>query len=185
VEEWRTILYPLGFLASLAFGARFIVQWLQSEQQQKSVVPRSFWYLSLLGNSLLTLHSFIQIQYHVCLIQACNIVIAWRNLNLMQDRTKQVPLHVVIGLLGGVFAFISLAFLAQDFLFLREGHWFRIPHAPWQIPHLHEVSWIWHSLGALAYLLFSSRFWIQWWLAERAHKSQLPASFWWLSLIGA
>ncbi|WP_068470014.1 lipid-A-disaccharide synthase N-terminal domain-containing protein [Candidatus Protochlamydia phocaeensis] len=185
MEEWRTILYPLGFLSSFAFGARFIVQWLQSERQQRSLVPRSFWYLSLLGNVLLALHSFIQVQYHICVVQACNIVIAWRNLNLMQAKSKQVSFSFVLGLLIAAIALISAAFIVQDFYLLREGHWFRIPTAPWQDQPLTAVSWMWHALGTLAYLLFSSRFWVQWWLAEQAHKSELFVSFWWLSLTGA
>lgn len=185
VDEWRTILYPLGFLSSIAFGARFILQWLQSEKQQKSVVSPSFWYLSLIGNGLLAIHSFVQIQYHICLVQVCNGIISWRNLNLMQSQNQQVTFTTVMKLLGTAFILTSLAFLAQDYLLMREGHWFRTPTAPWQTQALPESSLFWHGLGTLSYLLFSSRFWIQWWLAEKAHSSQLPLSFWWLSLIGA
>jgi lipid-A-disaccharide synthase len=185
VDEWRTFLYPFGFLATLAFGARFIIQWLQSEKAQKSLVPRSFWQLSLLGNLLLMVHSFIQMQYHVYLVQVCNAVISWRNLNLMQTKRPPVPLKTMLLLLIGSILLTSLAFAFQDWLFMGEGDWFRIPTTPWQASSIGSVSLFWHILGTIAYLLFSSRFWIQWWLAERAHVSQLSVSFWWLSLLGA
>lgn len=185
MEEWRILLYPLGLLSGLAFGMRFIVQWLQSERLHKSTVPASFWILSLAGNCLLALHAFIQIQFPICAVQACNGVIAWRNLNLMQPRPRQFSFTTVLFLLGGAIGLTFLIFFLQDYLFMREGNWFRIPISPWQTSPVHESSLYWHALGALSYILFSSRFWIQWWLAERAHASQLPLSFWWISLIGA
>lgn len=183
-EEWRTFLYPFGFLANAVFLGRFLVQWLQSEKAQKSVVPPIFWKLSLIGNLLLTLHSLIQVQYHICLVQACNAVISWRNLNLMQSSRPPVSLKVVCLLLGGVAALVSAAFALQDWLFMHEGDWFRVPNTPWQSPTI-STSLFWHLLGALAYGLFCSRFWIQWWMAEQSQTSQLLPSFWWLSLIGA
>lgn len=37
----------------ILFGARFIVQWMASERRGMSYFPRSFWWFSLAGNSLL------------------------------------------------------------------------------------------------------------------------------------
>lgn len=186
MDEWRTLLYPLGFLSTLVFAARFMIQWWKSEKAHRSLVTRSFWQLSLLGNGLLLIHSLIQLQYHVCIVQGCNAVIAWRNLNLMQTQRPPTSFHAVVGLLIGVSLTISFAFVLQDWFELHtHPHWFRIPTAPWQSFSSHAVSLFWHLLGSAAYLLFSSRFWIQWWLAEKAHESQLPLIFWWLSLVGA
>jgi lipid-A-disaccharide synthase len=185
VDDWRTFLYPLGFLSALAFGARFIIQWLQSEKAQKSIVHRSFWHLSLLGNLLLMIHSFIQVQYHVYIVQVCNAIISWRNLNLMQTKHSPASFQTVVWLLVGSIISASFAFAGQDLLFLPVEDWFRVPTAPWQKFSASSVSYFWHGLGTVAYLLFSSRFWIQWWQTERALASQLPLSFWWLSLIGA
>lgn len=185
MEDWRTFLYPLGFLSSIAFGARFIVQWLQSEKQHRSVVTPFFWYLSLTGNTLLAIHSFIQIQYHICLVQVCNGVISWRNLNLMHPYRRQFTFQSVIKYLGIAFVLTTLAFFAQDYFLTQDGSWFRVPKAPWQSHSQVEYSLWWHGLGTISYLLFSSRFWVQWWLAEKSHSSELPTSFWWLSLSGA
>jgi lipid-A-disaccharide synthase-like uncharacterized protein len=89
MEDLRAVLYPLGLLSSIAFGARFILQWIQSEKKQASVVSRTFWQFSLLGNIFLALHAFIQFQYHVSLIQSLNAVISIRNLSLMKAAEKK------------------------------------------------------------------------------------------------
>ena len=42
----------LGLAGQLMFSARFLVQWIASEKRKKSVVPISFWFLSLFGSFL-------------------------------------------------------------------------------------------------------------------------------------
>src|SRR4029079_16590954 len=87
-ESLREFLYPLGFLSGLAFGGRLLLQWILSEIHKESIVPRSFWILTILGNLLAFTHSLIQVQYHVCLIATCNGILGWRNLNLMNHPSK-------------------------------------------------------------------------------------------------
>jgi len=43
----------LGLLGQVLFTGRMVVQWLVSEKKQQSVVPTSFWWLSLIGASML------------------------------------------------------------------------------------------------------------------------------------
>jgi lipid-A-disaccharide synthase-like uncharacterized protein len=43
----------LGFIAQGLFASRFVVQWISSERAGQSVVPITFWYLSLGGALLL------------------------------------------------------------------------------------------------------------------------------------
>ena len=47
----------LGFFGQLFFFARFLVQWLHSEKNKRSLVPVSFWYLSILGAVFLLIYS--------------------------------------------------------------------------------------------------------------------------------
>ena len=47
----------------------------------------------------------------------------------------------------------------------------------------YELAWIGVGLGGQA--LFMLRFVIQWIVSERAHRSIIPVSFWWLSIAGA
>lgn len=179
-EQWRILLYPLGFLSALAFGSRFLVQWAQSEWQGRSVVTPLFWQISLLGNLLLVAHSVLQLQIHICLIQGWNAVIAWRNLNLLQNKRPPASFATVVGIMAGSTFLILLIFALHGNI-----SWFRIPIAPWQSSPVEQVSFLWHLVGFFGTALFSLRFWVQWWEAERAHKSQLTTTFWWLSIIGA
>ncbi len=47
----------LGFFAQFLFSMRFLVQWIASERQKKSVVPIYFWYLSIGGSILLLIYA--------------------------------------------------------------------------------------------------------------------------------
>jgi lipid-A-disaccharide synthase-like uncharacterized protein len=45
-----------GFVAQTLFTARLLVQWLASEKAKSSVVPTSFWWLSMIGGTLLGIY---------------------------------------------------------------------------------------------------------------------------------
>lgn len=185
IDQWREWLYPLGFLSAVAFSSRMLLQWLTSEIKGRSVVMPAFWKLSLCGNILLALHSLIQVQFHVCLIQVCNAIISWRNLNLMQLPGQQITTRRTVELLiTGILSVLAIFWL-NGYLFLENTEaWFRIPSTPWQTNSGLQIGFGWHILGFLGLALFSSRFWIQWWCAEQRKASYLSGSFWWISLIG-
>ncbi len=46
-----------GFLAQFVFFLRFFVQWLFSEKEKKSVIPMSFWYLSIIGSIMILIYA--------------------------------------------------------------------------------------------------------------------------------
>ena len=50
LTPWKLV----GYLGVVLFGARWPVQMLATRAQGKPVVPRLFWYMSLLGSALLT-----------------------------------------------------------------------------------------------------------------------------------
>lgn len=47
----------IGFTGQAFFFSRFLVQWLASEKAKKSVIPMSFWYLSLAGGAILLVYA--------------------------------------------------------------------------------------------------------------------------------
>ena len=51
--ERETIWLIIGFTGQAFFFSRFFVQWVASERQKKSVIPKAFWYLSIGGGVLL------------------------------------------------------------------------------------------------------------------------------------
>ncbi|MGM0439519.1 MAG: lipid-A-disaccharide synthase N-terminal domain-containing protein [Chlamydiota bacterium] len=183
--ELRNLLYPLGYLASLFFSLRFFIQWILSERAGRSYVTALFWQISLVGNILLMLQGTIQLQAHLAFIQAINVVISWRNLNLMKTHGKPAKFSKVLISLVLILVMVGTAFVLQG-IFSDEGlRWFVIPKTSYQYYRPKDVAIIWHVLGTLSMMLFASRFWIQWWQAEKTKVSTLGKSFWYLSLLGA
>lgn len=173
-------LYPLGFVSTLLFGLRFLIQWLYSERQGKSTVTRPFWWISLLGNLSLLIHACLQFQYPIALMQGINGVIAWRNLDLM-DASQRLSRQSVLKLFVLATLLITAYFAIGTWLFGTS--WFRVPaHALQNDPLKAPV--LWQALGFLGVVLFNSRFVVQWWDSEKVQKSVLLSDFWWLSLIG-
>ena len=54
MTPWKLI----GLTGALMFGGRWLVQFLASRRHGKPVIPRAFWYMSIVG-SLMTLSYFI------------------------------------------------------------------------------------------------------------------------------
>ena len=54
VTPWKLI----GYTGALMFGGRWLVQFIASRRAGKPVIPRLFWYMSIVG-SLMTLSYFI------------------------------------------------------------------------------------------------------------------------------
>lgn len=50
----ENIWFGIGFFGQGFFMMRFVVQWLQSEKQKRSVIPVAFWFFSI-GGGLITL----------------------------------------------------------------------------------------------------------------------------------
>lgn len=72
----------LGFAGQLVFGMRFVVQWIASERQKRSVVPGAFWYLSLVGAALLLVYALWRRDPVFILGQSLGFLIYFRNLAL-------------------------------------------------------------------------------------------------------
>ena len=54
VTLWKLI----GLTGALMFGGRWLIQFIASRRHGKPVIPRAFWYMSIVG-SLMTLSYFI------------------------------------------------------------------------------------------------------------------------------
>jgi len=73
----------IGFAGQALFSMRFIVQWLRSEREKKSVVPLAFWYFSLAGGTALTLYSIHRADPVFIVGQGLGLFIYLRNLWLI------------------------------------------------------------------------------------------------------
>ena len=82
---WLTI----GFLGQALFTARFLVQWLVSEQKQDSVVPVAFWWLSLLGGVTLLAYALFRRDPVIITGQGMGLVVYMRNLMLLNKARRR------------------------------------------------------------------------------------------------
>ena len=77
---WEKIWLAIGTGGQLLFMMRFVVQWIVSERHKRSIIPVSFWYLSLAG-SLVLLSYAIHKRDPVFILGFClNSLIHVRNL---------------------------------------------------------------------------------------------------------
>jgi lipid-A-disaccharide synthase-like uncharacterized protein len=76
----KTVWIIIGFIGQAFFFGRFFVQWIASERQKQSVIPRSFWYLSLGGGAVLLAYAIHRRDPVFILGQATGFFIYTRNL---------------------------------------------------------------------------------------------------------
>lgn len=70
----------IGLAGQLLFCIRFLVQWIVSEKQKKSVIPISFWYFSLGGAAILLAYALFRRDPVFILGQSVGFLIYTRNL---------------------------------------------------------------------------------------------------------
>ncbi|MGV8075425.1 MAG: lipid-A-disaccharide synthase N-terminal domain-containing protein [Syntrophobacteraceae bacterium] len=85
----------LGFVAQGLFTARFLVQWICSERAGRSVVPLTFWFLSVGGGALLLAYSIWREDPVFIVGQAAGLVVYFRNLRLIYREGIQAKIQRV------------------------------------------------------------------------------------------
>lgn len=78
----------VGLLGQILFMMRFIVQWLHSERHQKSIIPVSFWYFSLIGGLTVLLYGIHKLEPVIILGQLPGTFVYARNLILIKRHEK-------------------------------------------------------------------------------------------------
>lgn len=74
----------IGLAGQALFSARFIIQWLASEKARRSVVPKAFWYFSLVGSAVLLAYAIHRVDPVFILGQSAGFAIYLRNLWLIE-----------------------------------------------------------------------------------------------------
>ncbi len=90
ITSWGSLLWiAIGFGGQLVFSCRFLVQWLVSERNRRSVIPEAFWWLSL-GGGLALFAYFVWRQDLVGVLgQSSGLVIYARNLRLIHKQRRR------------------------------------------------------------------------------------------------
>lgn len=89
----NTLWLGVGFLGQALFSLRFLVQWISSERQRRSVVPVAFWYFSLAGGAVLLSYAIWRQDPVFIVGQGAGLVIYLRNLQfrLRERREEERP----------------------------------------------------------------------------------------------
>jgi lipid-A-disaccharide synthase-like uncharacterized protein len=87
ITSWASMAWiAVGFGGQLVFSARFIVQWLASERERRSVVPEAFWWLSLFGGVTMFTYFVWRQDFVGVLGQSSGLVIYGRNIRLIHKQ---------------------------------------------------------------------------------------------------
>ena len=78
----------IGFLGQFLFASRFIVQWIYSEKKNESVIPISFWYLSIFGGLGLLVYAIFRKDPVIITGQSFGLIIYIRNLVLIYKKKR-------------------------------------------------------------------------------------------------
>ena len=88
----QSIWLAIGFLGQACFYCRFLVQWLASEREKKSIVPVSFWYFSVLGGAALLAYAFYKKDPVFIAGQCTGLLVYLRNLYFVK-KERHVARH--------------------------------------------------------------------------------------------
>jgi lipid-A-disaccharide synthase-like uncharacterized protein len=79
----------LGIVGQALFAMRFIIQWLASEKEGRSVIPITFWFFSIGGGLITLVYGLYKREPVIILGQALSLFIYARNLALIgRERRK-------------------------------------------------------------------------------------------------
>jgi lipid-A-disaccharide synthase-like uncharacterized protein len=161
----------LGWAGQALFTLRFLHQWVASERARRSHVTTTFWWISLAATALLLVYAlyrrdpvFVSGLLVNLFLNARNLQIALRGESAGRRRSPLPALLAGLLLFGGV-TVVSVA-SRRDLVSFD-----------------HPLPWL--IVGFTGQVLWTSRFLVQWFVSERLGRSVLPASFFWMSLVGA
>lgn len=169
MNNW--IVFGIGFLAQLLFSARLVTQWFLSEKARKVKTPVLFWKLSLLAAILLFTYGYLREDLAIMLGQFLTYGVYWRNLRMQGEwKNRNIFFKILVTIFPVAISGYIIFFGTLEWSDLVIGE--------------NLSTWL-ISLGILGQLIYTSRFFYQWYYSEQHHKSSLPQGFWILSLIGS
>ncbi|MEA5006277.1 MAG: lipid-A-disaccharide synthase N-terminal domain-containing protein [Rikenellaceae bacterium] len=165
------MIYVIGLLAQLFFGARTIFQWILSERAKKVLSPAIYWILSILGSYLFFIYGWLREDFAIILGQIISYYIYIWNLKIKGVWQKT---HIIIRILLVITPIVAITLAAENadqFIatFLRNDN---VPL--WLI-----------IFGSTGQVLFTFRFIYQIIYSAKRKESILPLGFWVISLTGS
>lgn len=161
-----------GLVGNVLFTARVLAQWVASERRRESIVPVTFWWLSLAAALIHIVYAWGRSDASgrpdpdvpMILGLAVTLVPYARNLRIhyapqRRPRPRGRVIAIAVVLVGVVVAI-----------------WLR--NVPFQ-------NWWLFALGLFGNVIFRSRFVVQWVQSEAMRRSTMTLTFWYLSMAGS
>ena len=164
-------IYSIGLIAQLLFSLRLLIQWLFSEKENKVVTPVLFWILSIIASFIFFIYGYLRNDLAIMLGQFITYYIYIRNLQL-QNQWNGLQKGIKIGFINFPLIVLLITFIKGEFDFS-------------QLFNQNFIHFWLLALGIISQLIFTLRFIIQWIISEKNKFSQLPNTFWILSLVGS
>lgn len=164
-------IFAVGFSAQMLFAARMIIQWVKSEKAGKPLSPVLFWQLSILGSLIFLIYGILRHDFAIVLGQVLVYFIYIRNLHL-KEQWRPVPF--IFRSLVLIAPFLTLAYLFSD-----------TPENLTSLLKNEEISLPLQVWGSAGQVIFTLRFYVQWFDSESKNESVLTRRFWLVSLVGS
>lgn len=165
------LIFAIGFIAQILFSARLIVQWVMSERAKKVLSPTLFWQLSMAASMLLCVYGWLRDDFAIIIGQLVSYYVYIWNLKAKNFWPKIPKLFRVI------FSILPLAAVLWFLININET-----------IPKLFQQEnlpmWL-IIFGVIGQFTFTLRFVYQWWYCRKSGQSELPVTFWIISLAGS
>lgn len=163
----------VGFSGQALFSTRFVIQWLATEKNKKSVIPTAFWYFSIAGSLTLLSYALYRRDPVFVMGQAFGVLIYLRNLYFIHPKfLKNLIIIIVLYFSALMYYLFSVGYVNPEVIKeLRSNN--------------STKDTIWQIIGFIGQILFSMRFILQWLASEKQKKSVIPISFWYFSMSGS
>ena len=153
-----TLLTLFGMIGNILFTVRMLIQWLSSEKNKKSVVPVSFWWISLAGTIVFIIYAYLRHELPFILGYAVTMIPYVRNLAI-HYRPNRPPRSM------GAILMIAVAIGCV----LLWATWAKQGKGNFDF---------WFYIGLIGNFVFMTRFIVAWVESEKQRQSVLPLSFW-------
>ena len=80
----------IGLAGQFMFSMRFLIQWIASEREGRSIIPLAFWYFSIAGGMILLAYAIYRQDPVFIIGQSTGVFIYARNLYLIHGERRRL-----------------------------------------------------------------------------------------------
>lgn len=87
---WGVWLAIFGLAAQAIFMSRMLIQWVATERAKRSIVPVSFWWLSIIGAVMLLVYGVLREDIVIIAAQSFGFIVYARNLWFIRVEKRDI-----------------------------------------------------------------------------------------------